>query len=365
MSDVDRIHVRHIMLYHYQKGWMAAQSFRDINELFGEGTISQSQVERWFQKFKSGNMRLNDDERIGRPSNFDDQALLIAVEEDESLTTRTLAETFNVNQSTISRRLKKLGKVWKLSGWVPHELSDFHKAERVRVFIELLERNEYGSVLRNLVTGDECWLLFRNVKRKRVCVSPGQIPKGVARTVHCKKVMWCVWWDRRGIIHWEIISNGFCYWWDDESDVRHEWQIPDKDGKRQYNLNSDVYLAQLDRLQSAIQAKRPRKKNQIVFQHDNARPHVERRVIESIANKNWDLLPHPPYSPTEAPTDYHVNRSLKNWQRGKTYADFDELVADVKAWISSRNQRFFANGVDCLPRKWKAVIEAGGEYAKE
>ncbi len=101
----NHIHIRHIMLYHYQKGWRAAQSFRDLNELFGEGTISQSQVERWFKKFKSGNTNLEDDEGRGRPSDFDDQALLTAVEEDECLTTRILAEDFNVDQSTIVRRL--------------------------------------------------------------------------------------------------------------------------------------------------------------------------------------------------------------------------------------------------------------------
>ena len=29
-------HIRHIMLYHLEKGWKEAQSFRDLNELFGE-----------------------------------------------------------------------------------------------------------------------------------------------------------------------------------------------------------------------------------------------------------------------------------------------------------------------------------------
>ena len=29
-------HIRHIMLYHFEKGWKAAQSFRDRNEIFGE-----------------------------------------------------------------------------------------------------------------------------------------------------------------------------------------------------------------------------------------------------------------------------------------------------------------------------------------
>jgi hypothetical protein len=54
------------MLYHFEKGWKGAQSFRDLNELFSEGTISQSQVERWFKKFKSGDTNLEDEEGKGR-----------------------------------------------------------------------------------------------------------------------------------------------------------------------------------------------------------------------------------------------------------------------------------------------------------
>lgn len=364
MRVENHIHIRHIMLYHYEKGWKAAQSFRDLNDLFGEGAISERQCREWFARFKSGDTSLEDNPGRGRPSDFDDQALLAAVEEDESMTTRMLAEDFNVGQSTIVRRLKKLGKVWKLAGWVPHELSDNNKAERVRIFTDLLQRNDQTPFLKNLVTGDESWLLFKNVKRKKVCVSPGETPKGIPKDVHCKKAMWCVWWDRSGIIHWEIISNGICYWWN-EDDERQQWRIPDKNGKRQFNINSDVYLAQLDRLHAAIETKRPRKKNKIVFHHDNARPHVERRVVESIANKGWELLPHPPYSPTEAPTDYHVNRSLKNWQANKIYEGLDDLVADVKAWIASKNRDFFTRGIDHLPSKWEAVIEVEGEYAPE
>ncbi|CAF0955466.1 unnamed protein product, partial [Didymodactylos carnosus] len=196
---------------------------------------------------------LEDEEGRGRPSDFDDQALLQAVEEDESLTTRMLAEQFDVAQSTI---------------------------------------------------------------------------------------------------------------WDD-NDVKYQWPIPDRNGKKQHNINNDVYLAQLDRLEAAIKAKRPRKKNHIVFHHDNARPHVEHRVIQSINDKGWELLEHSPYAPTEAPTDYHVNCSLKNWQTGKVYDGLDDLVADVKAWIASKDRHFFARGIDRLPSKWEAVIEVDGDYAPE
>ncbi len=147
--------------------------------------------------------------------------------------------------------------------------------------------------------------------------------------------------------------------------MKHEWPIPDRNGEKQHNFNSDVYLAQLHRLEAAIKAKRPRKKNDIMFHRDNARPHVEHRVIQSINDKGWELLEHPPYSPTEAPTDYHVNRSLKNWQAGKGYDDLGDLVADVKAWIASKDRHFFARGIDRLPSKWEAVIKVDGDYAPE
>ena len=41
--------------------------------------------------------------------------------------------------------------------------------------------------------------------------------------------------------------------------------IPEKNGNSQFNINIDVYLAQLDRLHEVINVKRPCKKNQVVF----------------------------------------------------------------------------------------------------
>uniref|UniRef100_A0A915E4J5 Protein kinase domain-containing protein n=1 Tax=Ditylenchus dipsaci TaxID=166011 RepID=A0A915E4J5_9BILA len=54
MRVKNHLHIRHIMLYHFEKGWRAAQSFRDFVELFGEEAISKNQVKRWFKRFKSG-----------------------------------------------------------------------------------------------------------------------------------------------------------------------------------------------------------------------------------------------------------------------------------------------------------------------
>uniref|UniRef100_A0A1B0A7B3 HTH_48 domain-containing protein n=1 Tax=Glossina pallidipes TaxID=7398 RepID=A0A1B0A7B3_GLOPL len=96
----NRTRIRHIMLYHFEKRWKAAQSFRELYDLFGEGTIGEIQYREWVDRFKSADSSLADKPRRGRPSDFDKQALLVAVEGDENLTTRFLTDTFNVDHST-------------------------------------------------------------------------------------------------------------------------------------------------------------------------------------------------------------------------------------------------------------------------
>ncbi|KAF8794854.1 Histone-lysine N-methyltransferase SETMAR like protein [Argiope bruennichi] len=247
------------MLFHFEKGWKATQSFRDPKELFGDGTINGSLCREWFARLKSGDTSLEEKPKRYLPSVFDDQALLAAIEGDESLETRILADNSNVDHSTNVCHLKKLGKIWKLVGWVLHKISDNNKAERVRIFTDLLQRNERGSFLKDLVTEDKSWLIYKNLKRKKVWVSSGVSPKGT-KDVHCKKALQCVWWARSGIDHWEIIFNRISCWWNG-NDEHQQWRIPDKNGKRQFNNKSDVYLPQLDRFHAAIETKRPKKNN--------------------------------------------------------------------------------------------------------
>ena len=177
--------------------------------------------------------------------------------------------------------------------------------------------------------------------------------------------MLCVWWDKRGVIHYEIISDGYCYWWDTDG-VRQEWRIPDRKGKRAYTLNSEVYKAQVERLYLAVLDKRPDRRGCVILQQDNARPHVARDVVRLIEDElKWELLCHPPYSPTEAPSDYHLFRSLHNWQLGKRYRCLGELCDDVQAFFDVKDHDFFQKGIERLPHKWEAAIEVEGDYPLE
>jgi transposase len=50
----------------------------------------------------------------------------------------------------------------------------------------------------------------------------------------------------------------------------------------------------------------------VILQHDNARPHTANMIKAAIQELDWEILPHPPYSPELALSDYQLFRSLSN-----------------------------------------------------
>lgn len=148
-------------------------------------------------------MSLQDEPRSGRPKELDDDVLKTLVSNEPLLTTREIAEKFDVTHTAIENHLKKLGFVYKWCRWVPHELSERNLADRIFVSSSLLARNQYEPFLDRLVTGDEKWIVYNNVVRKRAKVLPGSPPPTLAKAnLHQKKLMLCIWWDCQGPIHW-------------------------------------------------------------------------------------------------------------------------------------------------------------------
>ena len=57
----------------------------------------------------------------------------------------------------------------------------------------------------------------------------------------------------------------------------------------------------------ALREKRPeyeQRHDKVILLHDNTRPHVAKVVKKYLETLKWDVLPHPPYSPDIASSDY-------------------------------------------------------------
>ncbi|GFW28494.1 mariner Mos1 transposase [Trichonephila clavipes] len=150
-------------------------------EAYSGNALSRAKCYRWFEKFQNGGFDVRNEE-CGRPAKkFEDAELQALLDEDDGQTQEHLVEQLNVDQSTVSRRLKAMGKIIKVDRWVSHELTDRQQENRKIMCEMLLARYKHKSYLHRIVTGDEKWIYFENHKRNRSYVDPGQPSKSTAR----------------------------------------------------------------------------------------------------------------------------------------------------------------------------------------
>ena len=284
---------------------------------------------------------MEDKEREGAPKKFKDEELEALLDEDPCQTEKELATALNVTQQCISQRLHKMGMVQKQGIWLPHELKERDIERRKTMCEMLLQRQKRKSFLHRIVTGDEKWIHYDNPKRPKAWVRPGEAgPSKPKQNIHGSKVMLCIWWDQKGVVYYELL-------------------------KPSETITGDRYRQQLIELNRALKQKRPvyaERHDKLIFQHDNARPHVAKPVKETLELLNWEVLPHPPYSPDIAPSDYHLFRSMQSALSGERFSSYEEIKKWVDEWIASKEPDFFYRGIHLLPEKWQNVVVSDGNY---
>ncbi|KAK6728677.1 hypothetical protein RB195_005991 [Necator americanus] len=129
-------------------------------------------------------------------------------------------------------------------------------------------------------------------------------------------------------------------------------------------VTAEVYCAQLQRLADKIRNEHPKLDN-VRLLHDNARPHIAKKTFPKILELGWEVLPHPPYSPGLAPSDYHLFRSLQHHLEEKCYDDRDRLENDLRVFFASKSSEFYAKGIRELVRRWQRVVDVDGDYFVE
>lgn len=332
-------HIRHCMLFYYHAGFNATVATQKICDVYRD-VLKVNKCGRWYRRFADGDFDLTDKPRSGRPTECDQDALKSLVDSDPRLSIEELSVRLGCTWSTIQRNLHEIGKSYRQGVWVPHELSEANKDHRRKLCISLLSRLHNDPFLDRIVTGDEKWILYDNMKRSKQWLSQGQCPVPTAKpNLSIRKRLLCVWWDYSGIIHYELRKPG-------------------------ETITAEIYCQQLQRLQSELLKKRASLVNRksVILQHDNARPHAARITQEKIKELQWEVLPHPPYSPDLAPTDYHLFRSLEHSLRNKAFSSEEEVRKHLESYFASQTKEFFKRGIENLQEKWQCVADNNGEY---
>ena len=100
----------------------------------------------------------------------------------------------------------------------------------------------------------------------------------------------------------------------------------------------------------------------IIFHHDNDRFRVAIPVKNYLEKSEWEVLPHPPYSPDLASSDYHLFRSMKNALTGIRFTSEHDIKNWLDSFLTAKPAQFFWDGIHKLPERSEKVIASDGQY---
>jgi transposase len=104
--------IRVLLLHEFRLGHKATEAANNICSTMGEDVLSIRTAQHWFNRFKNGNLELDDLPRPGRPLEVDVDLLKQLIEQDPRLTLRCLAEQLGCSHTAVEKHLNELGKTW-------------------------------------------------------------------------------------------------------------------------------------------------------------------------------------------------------------------------------------------------------------
>jgi len=128
-----------------------------------------------------------------------------------------------------------------------------------------------------------------------------------------------------------------------------------------------VHYARLVRkLREVIKEKRRGKlRKGVLLHHDNAPVYTSHAAVATIHVCGFKLLPHPPYSPDLAPSDFHLFKHLNDSLRGRVFEDDEAVIMAVNEWIVEQDKNLFLVGVRTLEQRWESCVALQGNYVEK
>ncbi|KAG5324227.1 SETMR methyltransferase, partial [Pseudoatta argentina] len=144
--------IRSVIRYLIWKGKTSVEVYNEVKTAYGDKGMNRTSVFKWCREFKNGRTSVHDDQ----------EKIENALRDDRRLTVDELSAMFpQISRSLLHATITETLGYRKLSArWVPKQLTDQHKLNRVEAGQEFLRRYKLhgDEFLRSIVTGDETWV---------------------------------------------------------------------------------------------------------------------------------------------------------------------------------------------------------------
>ena len=208
----------------------------------------------------------------------------------------------------------------------PRMLTEDQKRSRLDISRYLLSRYEDDpeEFMDRVVTQDETWVHHFDPESKKQSMQwkhPGSPPpKKFKRVSSAGKVMASIFWDNQGVIMVDYLEEG-------------------------RTINGAYYAEELRRLRQEIVRKRRGKLTRgVLLLQDNAPAHTSQVVMAAATECGFEVLPHPPYSPDLAPSDFYLFPKLKTNLRSRNFGSNEGVIDAVNEYLGTRMKTSILKG---------------------
>ncbi len=312
----------------------------------GRKVLSERRVRFWYKAFQTGHTRIADLPRTAKPktgrSPENIAAVRQAIRRDRRMTVAALSRRLHITQTTVYRILKQdLKMVRKAAKFVPKQLTDYQKRQRQRICELLLRRHELDpKFFSKVVTMDEAWIYQYDPETKvqstQWLQKNEECPHKFLRARATGKLMLVSFFDSRGLLYYEIVQNR--------------------------TVNKHVFCNIVNRMRLAFKRRRPKVK-QLWLHMDNVPTHKAVMTQEILRRSNIKTVPHPPYSPDLAPSDFWFYAHFKKPLRGIRFGSLDELEGVVARRVGEIPSHLYKHCVNVSwPKHWLRCVARDGGY---
>jgi histone-lysine N-methyltransferase SETMAR len=210
--------------------------------------------------------------------------------------------------------------------WIPRKLSDIEKGKRIDICRQNLRK--FKRKMNSIVTMDESWVHFydpKTPKELQMWKNPNSPrPKAVKSARFVNKVVLIAFFDSRGMVYYHYL-------------------------KKRSTVNGNHFIKSR---RKAISRAQIRLNSQPLLLYDNAPCHRSREVNDFLTENGVQVVPHPPYTPDLAPSDFFLFPKLKKYLRGHIFASEKELKQTVSYYLNRIQETAFKNAFDNWIKRW-------------
>ncbi|KAG5318659.1 SETMR methyltransferase, partial [Pseudoatta argentina] len=356
-----RCEIRSVIRYLVWKGKTPVEVYNEVKTAYGDTGMNRTSVFKWCREFKNGRTSVHDDQRSGRPSILTDgivKKIENALRDDRRLTVDELSAMFpQISRSLLHETITETLGYRKLSArWVPNQLTDQHKLNRVEAGQEFLRRYKLhgDEFLRSIVTGDETWVEKtggpEGYQRSRRTVEEGKGRQGgplflptilrLPRT-HLLSVNQ----DTDAPLGCTRMQNRIR-----ERRIRERYSSTLDQHRRTHP--SCIFLQPVKQIKSSIFSTMDKKEFRAI---------VTAKLIELW----YELLLHAPYSSDLASCNFFLFPNLKIWPERKKFASNEEVIVTANDYFAEFQSLYFLDCLKKLEHRWIKCINLKGDYIEK